>query len=95
MDDPEVQAAALLHDVVEDTPVSIKDIEDVFGPRVAALVGDLTDVSKPEDGNRATKGADRQHTAKASPDAKTVKLADLISNGKSIIKDDLILRRFL
>ena len=85
MDDPEVKAAALLHDVVEDTPVSIKDIEDVFGPRVAALVSDLTDVSKPEDGNRAL---DRQHTAKASPDAKTVKLADLISNGKSIIKDD-------
>ena len=44
MDDPEVQAAALLHDVVEDTPVSIRDIEDVFGPRVAALVSDLTDV---------------------------------------------------
>ena len=72
-------------DVVEDTPVSIKDIEDVFGPRVAALVSDLTDVSKPEDGNRATrKELDRQHTAKASPDAKTVKLADLISNGAAV-----------
>ena len=44
---------------------------------------------RPQDGNRATrKELDRQHTAKASPDAKTVKLADLISNGKSIIKDD-------
>ena len=89
IDDPEMQAAALLHDVVEDTPVSIKEIEDEFGSRVAALVSDLTDVSKPEDGNRALrKELDRQHTAKASPDAKTVKLADLISNGKSIIKDD-------
>jgi (p)ppGpp synthase/HD superfamily hydrolase len=88
-DDPKMQAAALLHDVVEDTPVSIKEIKDEFGPRVAALVSDLTDVSKPEDGNRALrKELDRQHTAKASPDAKTVKLADLISNGKSIIKDD-------
>tara|TARA_R110000796_G_scaffold86467_1_gene187064 strand:- start:1805 stop:2320 length:516 start_codon:yes stop_codon:yes gene_type:complete len=89
IDDPEMQAAALLHDVVEDTPVSIKEIKDEFGPRVAALVSDLTDVSKPEDGNRALrKELDRQHTAEASPDAKTVKLADLISNGKSIIKDD-------
>ena len=89
IDDPEMQAAALLHDVVEDTPVSINEIKDEFGPRVAALVSDLTDVSKPEDGNRALrKELDRQHTAKASPDAKTVKLADLISNGKSIIKDD-------
>ena len=89
IDDPEMQAAALLHDVVEDTPVSINEIKDEFGPRVAALVSDLTDVSKPEDGNRALrKELDRQHTAKASPDAKTVKLADLISNGRSIIKDD-------
>ena len=88
-DDPEVLAAAVLHDVVEDTPATIMNIRIGFTPRVAALVDDLTDVSKPEDGNRATrKELDRQHTAKASPDAKTVKLADLISNGKSIIKDD-------
>jgi len=89
IDDPEVHAAALLHDVVEDTPVTIKDIEDEFGPRVASMVDDLTDVSKPEDGNRALrKELDRQHTAKASPDAQSVKLADLISNSMSIVKDD-------
>ena len=89
INDPEVLAAALLHDVVEDCPVSIKDIEDKFGPRVASMVDDLTDVSRPEDGNRATrKELDRQHTAKASPDSKTVKLADLISNARSIVKDD-------
>ena len=56
---------------------------------MAELVDDLTDVSKPQDGNRATrKELDRQHTAKASPDAKTIKLADLISNSRSIMKDD-------
>ena len=89
IDDPEVHAAALLHDVVEDTPVTIKDIEDEFGPRVASMVDDLTDVSKPEDGNRALrKELDRQHSAKASPDAQTVKLADLISNSLSIIEED-------
>ena len=89
IDDPEMQAAALLHDVVEDTPVSINEIKDEFGPRVAALVDDLTDVSKPEDGNRALrKELDRQHSAKASPDAQTVKLADLISNSLSIIEED-------
>jgi (p)ppGpp synthase/HD superfamily hydrolase len=88
-DDPEVLAAAVLHDVVEDTPATITNIRIGFNARVAALVDDLTDVSKPEDGNRATrKELDRQHTAKASPDAKTVKLADLISNSMSIIKDD-------
>mgnify|MGYP003624998870 FL=1 len=67
----------------------ITDIEDEFGPRVASMVDDLTDVSKPEDGNRAVrKELDRQHTAKASPDAQTVKLADLISNSTSIVRDD-------
>ena len=88
-DDPEVLAAAILHDVVEDTPATITNIRIGFNARVAALVDDLTDVSKPEDGNRATrKELDRQHTAKASPDAKTIKLAELISNSMSIVKDD-------
>ena len=88
-DDPEILAAAVLHDVVEDTPATIMNIRIGFSPRVAELVNDLTDVSKPQDGNRATrKELDRQHTAKASPDAKTIKLADLISNSRSIVKDD-------
>ena len=87
--DPEVLAAAVLHDVVEDTPATITNIRIGFTSRVAELVDDLTDVSKPEDGNRAfRKEKDRQHTAKASPEAKTIKLADLISNSKSIVKDD-------
>ena len=88
-DDPEILAAAVLHDVVEDTPATIMNIRIGFSPRVAELVNDLTDVSKPQDGNRATrKELDRQHTAKASPDAKTIKLADLISNSRIIMKDD-------
>ena len=69
-DDPEVLAAAILHDVVEDTPATITNIRIGFTPRVAELVSDLTDVSKPEDGNRAVrKELDRQHSAQASPEA--------------------------
>lgn len=87
--DPEVIAAAWLHDVVEDTPATLADIEREFGARVAALVADLTDVSVPADGNRETrKTKDRQHTATASPEAKTVKLADLIDNSRSIMQHD-------
>lgn len=85
----EQEAAALLHDVVEDTGVTIELVEQFFGPKVASLVADLTDVSKPEDGNRKVRKAiDREHTANASPDAKTVKLADLISNTQSIVAHD-------
>jgi hypothetical protein len=88
-DDPELIAAAWLHDVVEDTSATLYDIEVEFGKGVAALVEDLTDVSKPSDGNRVTRKAiDRQHLAHASPEAKTVKLADLIDNCQDICKND-------
>lgn len=82
----EMVAAAWLHDTVEDTGVSIEDIRAEFGGEVAELVGWLTDVSKPEDGNRAVRKAiDREHTARAPAEAQTVKLADLISNSRSIL----------
>ncbi len=82
-------AAAWLHDTVEDTGVSLADIRETFGEEVATLVGSLTDVSKPGDGNRAVrKTMDRAHLAEAPPEAKTVKLADLIDNGRSIASHD-------
>jgi guanosine-3',5'-bis(diphosphate) 3'-pyrophosphohydrolase len=38
-------AAALLHDVVEDTPTTVKDIERIFNPKVAQLVEGLTKIA--------------------------------------------------
>ncbi len=88
-DDPEMIAAAWLHDTVEDTPATFGDLEREFGSAVAALVADLTDLSKPSDGNRAVRKAiDRGHTAQASPRAKTVKLADLTDNCRDICRHD-------
>jgi (p)ppGpp synthase/HD superfamily hydrolase len=85
----EMVAAALLHDVVEDTDVTLDQIKDKFGSKVAELVGWLTDISRPEDGNRKTrKTLDREHSAEAPADAQTIKLADLIHNTKSIAKHD-------
>ena len=87
--DDEVIAAALLHDVVEDCDVLISDIFGLFGSRVARFVGDVTDVSRPEDGNRATRKAlDRPHLSDASPEGKSIKLADLIDNAGSILERD-------
>ena len=88
-DDPEMIAAAWLHDVVEDTPATFEDIERLFGRPVAALVEELTDVSRPGDGNRAArKKKDLQHTAAASPRGKTIKLADIIDNSLDIARHD-------
>ena len=72
-EDAEMIAAAWLHDVVEDTPATLEDVQREFGASVAALVRDLTDVSRPSDGNRAArKEIDRRHMALASPRAKTM-----------------------
>ena len=82
-------AAAWLHDTVEDTTATIEDIRAEFGKEISILVEMLTDVSVPSDGNRAKrKSIDRNHTALASPAAKTIKLADLIDNSSSIIEHD-------
>ncbi len=84
--------AAVLHDVVEDTELTLDDLREPrlgFGPFVACLVDDLTDVSRPEHGNRAArKAVDRMHTARAAPRAKLVKLADLTDNSRSILEYD-------
>jgi hypothetical protein len=88
-DDQETIAAAWLHDTVEDTPATLEDIEENFGQPIAELVEELTDVSKPGDGNRAKRKAiDRSYIAQASTRAKTVKLADLIDNCRDITKHD-------
>lgn len=87
--DESLIAAAWLHDTVEDTPATFEDIEREFGPDVTELVKELTDVSKPSDGNRADRKAkDRLHLAEASSRAKTVKLADLIDNCEDICRND-------
>ena len=88
-DDVEMVAAAWLHDTVEDTPATFGDLERAFGRGVRELVADLTDVSRPSDGNRAVRKAiDRNHAAQGSPRAKTVKLADLIDNCRDICRHD-------
>tara|TARA_Y100000114_G_scaffold51739_2_gene47221 strand:- start:5111 stop:5614 length:504 start_codon:yes stop_codon:yes gene_type:complete len=83
------QVAALLHDVVEDTDVTLDQISIKFGTQVADLVYWLTDQSKMEDGNRAVRKAiDRKHTFSAPHEAQFIKLADLISNSISIAEHD-------
>jgi (p)ppGpp synthase/HD superfamily hydrolase len=87
--DEDMICAAWLHDTVEDTIVTIDMIQTFFGDRVAAMVADLTDISVPSDGNRATrKEIDRNHTAAALDSSQTIKLADLIHNTESIVAHD-------
>ena len=85
----EMIAAALLHDTVEDTNTTIQDIVTEFGTPTATLVQWLTDTSRPEDGNRATRKAiDRDRLAQAPAAVQLIKAADMISNGKDIMQHD-------
>jgi (p)ppGpp synthase/HD superfamily hydrolase len=86
-EDPEIIAAAWLHDVVEDTGVTSKVILHMFGARVTHLVKALTDVADDSISPRAARAAvNLAHLAKACPDAQTIKLADIISNSRSLVE---------
>lgn len=91
---PIVLSAAWLHDVIEDVYpknkfYSFAYIQDNFGTQVAEIVKELTDISKPSDGNRAKrKEKDANHLVNASYEAKMIKLADLLDNTIDIKKND-------
>jgi (p)ppGpp synthase/HD superfamily hydrolase len=80
--DPELVAAALLHDVVEDTPTTLEEIAAGFGANVAGLVAEATD-------DKTLPKAERKrlqivHAAGHSRRAKILKLADKTSNLRAL-----------
>ncbi len=89
--DQELLAAAALHDAVEDTDVTIGQIRDLFGERVASLVAAESDVMpegvSEEDSWRSRKQAAIDRLAAASRDAKIVALGDKLSNMRAIARD--------
>lgn len=80
--------AAVLHDVVEDTDVVYETINRRFGAEVTALVAFLTDSPLSAGNRQARKALDRQRLTLADPRAQTIKLADMISNTRSIVQFD-------
>ncbi len=89
--DQELLAAAVLHDTVEDTDVTIEDIRAAFGDRVAHIVEEESDkftegVSE-EDSWQDRKQAAIDRIAAASREAKMVALGDKLSNARAIYRD--------
>jgi (p)ppGpp synthase/HD superfamily hydrolase len=76
-------AAGWLHDAVEDTPTSREEIAETFGGIVADLVAEVTDdksLPKAVRKQRQVDGAPHK-----TPAAKALKVADKISNLRSLI----------
>jgi (p)ppGpp synthase/HD superfamily hydrolase len=83
--DQDILCAAVLHDVVEDTPCTLADVRDRFGPRVAELVGWVTIPERgPGEDKTAVKEAYLRGLAQAPLDALRVKLADRASNVQTL-----------
>ena len=73
LDTPEAKVVGWLHDAVEDTPLTIHDIEAAFGPETAAAVDAVS--------RRAGEAwPDYLDRVAAHPIARQVKISDLIDN---------------
>jgi GTP diphosphokinase / guanosine-3',5'-bis(diphosphate) 3'-diphosphatase len=82
VDDVEVLVAAILHDTVEDTETTTEELAREFGPRIAAIVAEVTDnelLPKPE-----RKRLQIERAPHSSPQARLVKLADKICNLRDV-----------
>lgn len=83
--DPDVLAAAILHDTVEDTATTMDELRHHFGERVAGIVAEVSDDKSLPKVER--KRLQIEHAAHASFEAKLVKMADKISNLSSLSSD--------
>jgi (p)ppGpp synthase/HD superfamily hydrolase len=79
--DDELQAAAILHDVVEDTDVEVRDIATEFGSRVAGFVSAMTEDESVDD-YLARKDEHRRRACDAGREVALLFVADKLSNAR-------------
>jgi guanosine-3',5'-bis(diphosphate) 3'-pyrophosphohydrolase len=80
--DVEVLAAALLHDTIEDTDTTAEELEAQFGPRITAMVVEVTDDESLPKAEK--KRLQIERAPGLSSGAKLVKLADKICNLRDV-----------
>lgn len=79
----EVLAAALLHDVIEDSDITLGDLAEKFGEPVTRLVGALTDNEAIADW-RERKTEHRERVGGAGPQALAIYAADKLTNVRAL-----------
>ncbi|MDR3525961.1 MAG: HD domain-containing protein [Rhizomicrobium sp.] len=82
--DIDIVIAAVLHDVLEDTPTTSDELVAKFGPRVAAMVAEVSDDKTLPKAER--KRLQIEHAPHLSEGARTIKLADKTANLRSLKK---------
>ena len=96
----DILAAALLHDVVEDSEKTIEDIEANFGKKISGLVQNLTrerPKREKENEKKESKKKKFRELSKASQDTRVIKCADLLDNMRSwklINKENSLWKKF-
>lgn len=89
--DDEILAAAVLHDVVEDTDTTIGQIEALFGRRIAGLVAAESEDKREDLPAEATWKIRKQetldHLRTAPIEVKMITLGDKLSNIRSVYRD--------
>ncbi len=83
--DPDILIAALLHDAIEDTNVTLGQVERSFGKRVAGFVAEVTDDPELHWKEQRQQQIDHAHTLSAG--AAQIKLADKLHNLCDVIRD--------
>lgn len=91
-DDEELIAAAVLHDVVEDTEVTLQELRVYFGDRIADYVGGETENKRKDLPPESTWLLRKRETIafladRADTNARMLALADKLSNLRSIARD--------
>lgn len=81
-------AAAWLHDVVEDTPITLDYIAQQCGAVVAGYVHAMTDTKNMYMNRKARKEVDRKRLSEANREVQTIKVCDLLDNTESIVQYD-------
>lgn len=79
----EVLAAALLHDVIEDSDTTLDELREKFGDVVAGLVGSMTDDESIDD-YRQRKVEHRERLAAAPAEAMAIYGADKLTNSSTL-----------
>ena len=79
--------SALLHDVVEDTDITLAEIEHIFGPKIASIIDGLTKTSELFDSNSSLQAENfRRMLLTLSDDVRVIliKLADRLHNMRTL-----------